>query len=43
MMVSMTKSAFKKEHKELVSLLKHGTKRQLSREAKKQERELKEK
>ena len=43
LMVSMTKSAFVKEHKSLVSILRHGTKKQLLREAKDQAKELKEK
>ena len=43
LMVSMTKSAFKKEHKELVSILRHGTRAQLLKEAKSQEKELKDK
>ena len=41
MMVSMTKSVFQKEHKKLVKILRHGTKKQLLKEAKSQASELK--
>lgn len=40
-MISMTKSVFNKEHKKLVHILRHGTKKQLLKEAKSQEKELK--
>lgn len=39
--IKMTKSAFVKEHKNLVSILRHGTKKQLLKEAKDQAKELK--
>jgi hypothetical protein len=38
----MTKSVFNKEHKELVHTLRHGTRKQLLKEARSQEKELKE-
>lgn len=39
-MVSMTKSAFLKEHKNLIPILRHGTKKQRMKEADDQASEL---
>ena len=41
--VSMSKKSFKKEHKKLVKVLKHGSKKARVKEAKKQQKELKQK
>jgi hypothetical protein len=41
--VSMDKKKYEKEHKELVDILKHGTKKDRTKEANKQEKEVNEK